>query len=634
MIKTILDYAGSGDGATDNATALTNNSTDLNGSGIVRFPHDSQNTYLFATSITASISQGLTFDVEPGCVLSVPDNGYFDASVKFVRDTLCYFRNLKEYYWFGPTTNNTDISRTIWPSYADKDDSVLLPVSPASDIIYRSVAYGSDAFSPFTPYATSISGVQINTSNINNYLVACKKITPGQELSTQFMNASGGATPIAMVRTASSYYGVAVDTADFAQPQLFHKAIGGAFTVSPLSYIGMTTHASYSAYKSVWTIRINSVKNFSILFNGYEIAQVPTDDEIVEAAYGTQGPASGSMLIQDWTLATGRKQAGKKSINIAVFGDSITDKVFGGNWPSQLITMLDECYGLRVLHMDNYAHSGDNSAAQRALCTAANIARADIVLIDIGVNDTQGGVDQNTYSTNFAAMITTCQQNGKPVVAATPTMFYGQGQAGSGVGQATTNYDQGKGMRAKCMRVCADMGVKHIDLPALIGPVMAEWRNSSLSDIATLGRNTMVYDSIHPTQLGRMVIAKAFADAIMGLIAPLPSLVARGVSLPTANAANGWLFTSEPGNWSRDPSGKVQFSGFMKAGSYIANGMVIYTMPENLRPVGATYRGVAWCDNGFCGILVDAATGNVQVFNVPSGAGWVSLSDISYQTKI
>ena len=628
----ILDYGGSLDGVTDNTTALQAMRDD--GRLAVRFPFvpGTPNKYFFSGALTTSLTDGGSFDVDAGVVISILDIGYLSSTLRFVRDTELQLSALKCKYSVGTSTNRIPSSRPYVPSYTDRDISSLWPISCNADLAFKKVTYNTDAFATFAPTAVSASSVTFGTASGNDYLAGFKKLKPGEEMSAQFVGATAGASPLVLVRTATSYYGLVVGTGDTAQPTLFSKASGAAPMASNISYMGMGTHASYAGYKSLWTIRLNAINDLSILFNGVEVQQIITNDEILETGFGVQGGAGDSIQVQDWTWAKSRQQAGKKSISIAVFGDSISDGALYGNWPSQLASILDQHYGLRVLYLDNYANSGDNSAAQMALCTPANVARADVVIIMLGVNDIQGGVTEATYSANLTAMINTCKAAGKRVVVGTPTMFYGQGQAGVGVGQATTNYDQGRGIRAKCMSVSAGLGVKHVDTLGLLGPVLADRVNPPLNSVADLGRDPVVFDNIHPTLLGRMVLARGFAAAIAGQITPQATLSTSLASLPAGNLANGWTFTNQPGKWIRDDTGIVSLSGIVDRGAAIADGTVIYTLPENLRPLN-TGRFVAWCDAAIAKILIDGASGQISIFGFPAGGTWVSLDNICFPTK-
>jgi lysophospholipase L1-like esterase len=579
----------------------------------------------------AALTNGATLDVDPGVTINVLDIGYIHPSAKASRDTHLYLSALKDDYWMASCSSAEPVSRPIWMGYGDRDTSVLSPVlCNSSALTFKQVTSGQDTFTTFVPTYTSVSGVIIPIAAITDYRLGFKRMVPGEEISAQFSD-STNATPVAMVRTATSYYGMAADKSDTAQPQTFAKAVGGGTSVVPIEYLGMGTHASYAAWKSVWTIRVNTLRNFSILFNGEEVVNIDTDNEIIEAGFGGQGAVGGSITAVDWVSETGKPAAGPRPINIAFFGDSITAETFNGSWPTQLTKLLDQHYGLRVNFIQNYAVSGASSAAQLPLCTAPNIASYDVVCIMLGVNDIQGGVVEQDYATNLTSMINTCKAAGKKVVVGLPTMFYGQGQAGAGKGQATQRYDLGKGVRAKCLRTCADLGVPVVNTWGHMGPVLADWINPALNSLANLGHDPMVFDSIHPTQFGKLVLARAFAAKIAGLFMRTSTLRTSLVDLPATNLSNGWTFSGQYPQWMRNDAGVVTLSGFMLPGATAA-GTVIYTLPENIRPK-QTGRYACRADTGTAALDIDATTGQVTVYNWPAGAGFVALDTIGFPSR-
>lgn len=629
--KSILDFGGVANGLADNTTALT--ALRAEGYTTIRFPHlpTGSNTYYFGGALTASLTAGCMLDVEPGVIIKVPDIAYIDVTAKVLRDTHIYLTALLDDYWMTPASSNEPASRPVWLAQSERDLGRVAPIlCNTSALTYRQVTSGADAFTVFVPTFASVSGVVIPIAVTTDYRVGLKKVIPGEQIFAQF-TAAASATPVGMVRTPTSYYGLAASLVDAAIPQAFAKAIGGGTTVVNISYMGIGTHASYSAYKSVWSIRINSLRNFSWMFNGVEVANIDTDDEIIEAGFGGQGGVGGTITVQDWVSAKGKPQLAPKPINITIFGDSTSAETFPGSWPTQLVNMLDLAYGIRTNFIKNYAHSGDNSAAQLALCTAPNIASYDVVCILIGVNDIQGGVVESTYATNLGTMIDTCLAAGKKVIVGLPTMFYGQAQAGVGKGQATLNYDLGKGVRMKCLRTCAEKGVTVVDTWGAMGPILADWVNPALNTLANLGHDPVMFDSIHPTQTGKMLLAKAFAAAIAGALMKNGTLQTELADLSSANLSSGWTFSGTVPQWIREASGVVKLSGFMIPGTTVA-GTVVYTMPENIRPI-QTGRFTCRADTGECALDIDSVTGQVTVRLWPVGGGFVSLDNISYPSR-
>lgn len=625
-------FGGASDGEVDNTGPLQR----LRAAGHqqIHFPTTpgTSNVYRFGGALTSGLTNGVSIDVDPGVTINVLDIGYLHPEMAVVRKTKLFLSALGNDDCLFPQIARQAADRSIWLSHGDREDGRVYPVYCNADLIFREVTSGEDVFRSFSPTFASVSGVVLPIANATDYRMAFRKVLPGDADSAIFQEATS-ATPIAMVRTATSYYGIAANTSDVAQPQSFAKSLSGGISYTSLTYDGQGTHASYSSFKSLWTVRINDVRQFSILLNGMVIHTVNTDDEILEAGFGGQGTPSGQITIQDWTYTSKRQQAGAKSEDWAIFGDSLTADSFPGSWPSQLISILDAFCGLRVKHVRNYAVPGDSSAQQRLLCTPGNIASYSRVLILIGPNDIQNGVDADTYGANLGAMIDTVQAAGKQLAVGLPTMFYGRDQAGGGRGQATQRYDQGKAIRAKCLRVCADKHVLVANTLEHLGPILGDWINPELGSVAALGRDPMVIDSIHHGGFGKSLLAKAFAAVIIGDLMRVPTLATKPNLLPAANVSGGWTFGSgEPGEWVRSSEGLGFLFGLMNRGASIANGTVVYTLPENLRARRTRRYEVASSAGSFW-LNVDGPTGQMSLQDFPATATWLSLDGICLDTR-
>jgi lysophospholipase L1-like esterase len=334
-----------------------------------------------------------------------------------------------------------------------------------------------------------------------------------------------------------------------------------------------------------------------------------------------------------------KPQGGKGPIRIAIFGDSRSAASMPDTWPNWLHACLDGVAGIRVHEIKNYAIAGQSTAQQAAYCTPENIADVDLIIIDIGTNDMQGAVAEALYAQLLEGMVNTGQAAGVPVILGVPDMFYSRQQAGDGVGQFTQNYEKGRGIRAKCRRLGADKGCKVVDKSQTLGPIVANYISGTIpNSYATLGLDPIVYDTIHPTAFGHVLIAHAYARAIAGMLIVDPTLRRGPVSLPATNLSNGWsLFvpsTSEPVNcWSRDSDGNATVSAVFAPGAIKADATVVFTLPENIRPIYTLRPSVA-VDGGKTAIAnIDSVTGQLSIYGFPAaGANWFSIQ-VTFPTK-
>ena len=554
----ILDFGGSANGTTSNTTAITN----LASAGFKRihFPATGSNTYLFDATLSSGATSGMEWDVDDGVVISVLDTGYLSPNLKVVRPTKVIISALNRNYWLTPARNKSFAMEAAYShqmAFSDADFSSVIPIYPnSSDLTYKYIAWpGSDTFAGFTPAATSVSGVQMSLTNTGTYYLGMRSLKPAEEMTTRFDSVTGTSMfVVALVRTTAGIHGAYSPIGAAAAPDFFEKLKGQTATSYTIGLPGLTTHQSYDGQYPLWSIRVNTPTNFSILVNGMEIVAYETPGEILECGFGGYASASGQVcLLQDWTLTKNKIQGGKQPLRIAIFGDSRTDANMPDTWPTWLRNYLDGWHGLRVHNITNYAIAGQVASQQAALCTPANIANSDVVIIDIGTNDIQVLTNEVTYFNTVKTMIQTCKTAGKYVVLGIPDTFYSQGQAGSGVGQATQNYGLGKYIRSKCLRLGAEMNVKVVDKMQCLGPIIAHYINSSLTpNLASLNIDPIVYDSIHFTAFGQQLIAGAYARAIAGMITrnAESSRIVAPTLLPTSASLSGVSITGTAGQFS------------------------------------------------------------------------------------
>lgn len=636
-----VNFRGAGgvaDGVTSNVTALTQLSTD--GKKLIIFPQSSNNIYLFNGALLASTTEGMTWDVAPGVSISVLDVGYLHHTLKVVRPTRVILTAFKREFWLTPARGYASAFRPTILAQSEIDSSVTEPIvlnAATPPLTYRDVTWPTgDTFGTFTPTSISVSGVQFNPPADGKFHVAFRDTKPGEEVTMQFTGLQNGNVLIcAMVRTTTGYHGIYVATATDSIPDYFDKYAGETAVTGAISYPGVSTHASYAGYLSLWTIRVNSLNNFSILFNGMEVLGNKTiTGEIIEVGFGTFWVSGTPMItLQDWVVTKNTKQGGKTPIRLAIFGDSRSAKEMPDTWPNWLRAYLDGWNGMRVHEITNYAVSGDSIAAQAALCTGANIANADSVIIDLGTNDIQAGTSETTYATTLEGMITTCQTYGKEVIIGVPDLFYGRDQAGAGVGQDTVGYYLGRGIRAKCIRTAADKGCKVVNKMEALGPIVSNYINASIEgSYASLDLDPIVFDSIHETAFGHQLIAAAYARAIAGVVTTRSKINKEPTLLPATGLLNGWTIAGDSPKWRRDASGEVSLVGLFYAGT-IADGTIMYTLDENIRPTQTVRIPCIATGNVFAMVNIDP-NGEMSVYGLPVGATWIDISNVSFSTRI
>jgi len=451
---------------------------------------------------------------DKGVIISVLDSPNISTTVDALNPIKIKLRGLSSDIWLTPKNkeNINEKSQSISTNDAKFQTNKLVDFTTLS---YKRIDWpSSDTYVNYTP--TSVSVTQANIAGINGTLtLALSPMEVGKSSSIQYLSGTGEI--VLYIKTTTGTYGVFVGTGDSATPAAFSKQLGVTGTSSGFSYPGLGTHASYASFKSNITIRTMNKNTYSILYNGQVVQNnVKVTGEISDIGFGCT--ATGSFIITDWVDSYSDIDEGKSIVKLALFGDSRTDDSEYMNWADYTKKYLDGVAGVRVHEIYNYAVSGQAIAQQKLLCTPTNIADSAVVIIDIGTNDIQLNTNQDTFAADLATMIDVCLTAKKRVIIGLPDLFYTQGQAGAR-GQGAVNYDLQKGIRAKAMTTAANKGVYFIDKAQILGSILAQYVNPSLSDsYVPLGLDPIVYDNIHPTTYGRMILGREYGKAILAVI--------------------------------------------------------------------------------------------------------------------
>lgn len=614
----ILDFGGFPDGANKTEDAIIKIKADLGSNVCVEFPKiQGSGTYYFSNTYDPLVTSGLTFDCAPGVTFILPDLAYIHYTVTFVRDTPAVFYALGNCnYTYPATSKKSSQSRPIW--HIEPDVSSSWPINPSqtpADLSYLQFNQGDDTQTTITPAFVSTAGVVFTNSNnaLGQYGLA--SLNAGEEITVSFTATAGSTAAYGgMITTSNSRYWFTCGVTSTGSLFVYSKILGSSLSGGALAYEGQTTHDSYRLALSNVTLRKDSETHFSLLVNGFSVWETETSGPIVKMGFGATG-GTGSVTVNDWVHRRHTVASKGKLISVSVFGDSITAPGNYAAWPEVMQSILDSNNGIRIANVYNYAVNGAASSAQLTFVNSTNLAKSNVSLIMLGVNDIQGGVSVAILKSNITTMVNTCLANGNIPIVAIPTMFYSQGQTTPTKGQATTNYSAGAPYRQAVLRTCAEMNVKVVDLNSQLGPILGNWNNTTLGIPYGDG---IVFDNIHPTSNGRYLIARAFAAAILGLYVTDRDDTTAGM-LPVGNLLNGWVMNTNPVGFSVDQQGRVFFFGsFHQPGSTaITDGTSIYSLPPQLRPLSSAIIAVA-NEYTLCRITV-GTDGAIRVYGMTGG---------------
>ncbi|QHJ82128.1 MAG: hypothetical protein [Bacteriophage sp.] len=613
----ILDYGGNGNGTADNTAAWAAAAAAAN---TVFFPGNSGTVYYFAGSPNLGAAQ---LSSNPGVTLSGPSISPYSTIVVRNPIRLHITGSQNFYYTLTPENRKDDSQKSLFLTDGDIDRSVVLPVVTSSaEVSYRKINFlTDDVFVDASADKTAVTD-QVTWNSVPADGVArlsFTRVRAGDELSVCFLEA-GTYRRMAMVRTTAGYYAVYADGAG-GQPHYARKLLGATAVDNTFTYLGRTTHANIAPENSVWSIRVYNRNTFSVLFNGVEVTNIQTvQGNIVDAGFGVVAIGSAQTLHVNGYVRWQRKPAGgKQAINVLLVGDSLTADIHAG-WSEALRESLNGSFGTRILSLPNQAISGDNSTTQLALLTANGTQNANLVYICIGTNDIQFLASAATLISNVDAMLTICANNFATPIVWIPPTWYTQANSGGG-GQPSINPDAGRDHRVRLMRLCADRGVKCVDMLQVWGAVLAEYLSFTRVD-------PVVRDNIHETSFTNRVTGFAMARAGADALNPRITQAIPRTAFTSGGLANGWNFTTQQPYYTVSENGMVSMSGTLSGGTITTN-TPMYRLEGNLVPVDGSDR--RWmCPTNSGTAMVAIVAGVLTIFNATPGTTWVDLSGVTY----
>ncbi|AEK63184.1 GDSL-type esterase/lipase family protein [Collimonas fungivorans] len=588
-VVSILDKGGAADGVTDCYAATVAAAS----SGFsVRFPFvaGASNIYWFNSLFPTAELNGKRIDVDPGVVLSIPNNNYIFGStvgadmLNFKHTTRIYCRDLSRYYDASPFFRQPSANKSLWLSDAEYDRSTYLALQ-GTGFTARQVAWSTgDTFSADTFTASNSDSFTVSGAIGGNIHMGMITIMPGDKISCG-MAQTGTPLNYAIVRYQGGYAGVYVSSdIGFTDVKGFTKNVGQTQVVLSASPPGQGSHQSYAGLNGILSIRIDAWNKYSILLNGLVVDSETTPGAIYEAGFGILPTSAGQTTkFQSLHICRGKPPTAGRFIGIKIFGDSKSCPRHDA-WPNYMKEALEFTAGLRNTVITNLAVAGTSTPDMLASMQTNGVAGASVVIIEGGTNDVQGGYAMANSLANIGAMLDLCTAAGAIPVVIIPGMWYGQAQAGSG-GQASLNYGNAGLLRAAIIRVCIERGGFIVDPLDYEGPVLANYINPALTPNLTNAGDSVVYDNIHPTTMANRLTGMMVARKIMGILYP-QNVGSKMFDVPIATFLNNWGGTIAAPNLQISAAYSVNCTGIINAlaGAIKTNGTVIATIPANLAP--------------------------------------------------
>ena len=568
----------------------------------------------------------ITLDPDTGVILRFPGNIIKNGpKLRVTRPVKCIFTDQSTEYWLMPDVNWDVKNQFI--EIADESKTAIVPVDQDSASYLVSWPNG--------PFTLTTSGVTTSSRGVSHAATAGEmratlvKAIPKAEISAKFGGFSAGLL-MAFVRTTTGFYAFNQNTSSNSL-SILKKIDGQTYVDTSLSFATYGSQQAYWPCNARWTVRINSATSFSVLYEGVVIHTVyATDGAIVDCGFGFVSDTSTTVTIDDWVRVSGTSSSGLGEVSVSVFGNSQSDGAVVGAWPYYMREALDYSAGIRAVSVNNVAYSGDTSSQMLSLMQsstnpnagdgfhtmsgqAALAASNVVVLFSPETNDIQAGFTVATTESNVSQMIDICLAAGKRVVFAMAPIFYSKALAGNR-GQNTLNYEKGGPYRQRLARLCAEKGVKVLDVTQVSGPILPAHIDAGIA---------AMNDNIHPNTPFYKVLGVAVAKAIIGSVSPTSGTNITKTSVPLAWMSAPW---SVDGSFSVD-GGRISIQALLdKGASAYTDGSVAMTFPATFRPTSTITATLSSQSSGGAFKTIHCqinTSGELRLYGAPDQYVWL-----------
>lgn len=598
-------------------------------SKVVKFPQNSFGNAVYYFSSNPDLTKAI-IDSDEGVTLSFPTtNSISFKSVTFKNNIGIISRDRNN----TGTQQTNKYSKLLFASLSDNELGIGMkkPISLQDSDIFKKNYYTSVTASST---ADIVNDATYNLYQVNNPTTLTEN--GGQLISTLFSYTKGDLLSACFrFIQPESYAGFRVGVMAVADDGnlAFYSFDKGKVAYNGLKNNNTWTETSknlstkltdaYSfSHSFILGIRALSGNQFEVLLNGVVIDRVTTSFNFTQIGFAInciQRTNSGINNCRwgDFVKENTEKLNYGDSLNIAVFGDSITFGEGAISWAEYLPTFLEGQRGINKVTITNKAVSGQNSAQQLTAMQNLDLSPFDTVLILIGTNDIQQVVTSATFTTNVQSMITLANANNRKVILGVPPVFISQSLTGQGF--ADYNYEKGGHIRARVMRLCADNGI---------------WLADTMSEIGRIGTDNVLNvlrDNLHPNTFGQVLLARCFARTIIQSLMPKIDVSLASV---TPSLQNGWVAFGggyQSPRIYKDNDGLVHIEGMIKSGT-TTSATVIFPLPKGYIP-SSIHMFLLACNDGTglknCTVEVNSSGNVVCSLNVANN--WLSLEGIKYK---
>lgn len=512
------------------------------GGGTLYLPKTKTGGYFINGDDTTPITSNIKIVADEGVYLRIIYSGGISNS-PFANNNLKYNRELKK------IMQNFGFTSYGYSDVLPKPSEHLNTLTQKSGILsIPKVLSGNDFkimdFSNTNAVVAPIgvSGNAISFNANSKTIGAVKHAKIGDEIFGLLSASAGGYFFVGVV--TMSGFAIVKQHNETQEVSLDEQNIGTSPILKGIQYSSMNQQRDLFN-NSLMSIKILSARTFQVLCNGLVISTHTARSNILGVAFGAEN-INDTIFFSQMSVVSGNSLGGSKPLKIIGCGDSISDNNVQYSQYRIMASILQSA-GIQLETLNNIAVAGETSGQQLARLQLID-AGYDYILIQVGVNDIQGGVSFETFVSNITAMINHAKSVGATPIVGIPTGFYSLAEAqanGQSGGQNTTNNTSIHTYRALLIRAVADAGAL-INLQSFknYGAITAKWLSTTDADLVI---DPILTDNIHPTPYGAKQLGLSWAETIIGAIhSPDISISQPFEEIPTSWLKNGFGTVQRP----------------------------------------------------------------------------------------
>lgn len=367
---------------------------------------------------------------------------------------------------------------------------------------------------------------------------------------------------------------------------------------------------------SLMSVRVISLRKFSVLCNGLVVGTYNTRSNIVGVMFGTDN-VSGTTSVSQFSAVKTNSTGGSKPLRIIALGDSISDNDVQYS-PYRFMSSILQSQGQQLAELNNLSVAGE-TAGQQLTRLQATGAGYDYCLAQVGVNDIQAQTNFSTFIQTIKDICSHAISKGAVPIVGIPTPYYSRAEAnsqGQTGGQDTLNNELGYTYRALLIRAVGDAGGL-VSLQSIknYGALTASWLDAVVEGVQV---DSIVVDNIHPTPYGAMMLGLGWAESVLGALHRFDdSSHVLPETVPASWMLNGFGAVTRPKLKGFELSGTVDFGGGSSP-----EGNPFMQLPKYLNPINVLLKSCVALASG--GLPVGVASlyvgtdGNCYGFNIPA----------------